>query len=629
MTPLNLFAKSTVASRLLIAILLVSFIFTAAGTLLQLYLDYRTDMSFIEKQLQQVEEGYLKSLAKSTWDLDEQSLRLQLDGILQLQDVRYLEIRTELGQSLIRVGDRGGDRIQSHLFFLDHPYREQTYAVGTLEIVMSLEGVYERLWNKLRVILATQSIKIFCMSAFILLIFRLLITRHLTAMAAYARGFNLERLDQPLILNRKTGPQQTEDELEIMVNAFNQMRMNLIDDIDRRHQVEEDLRRMRNYLDNIVNSMPSALVGIDPVHQVTLWNRQCEILTHIPALDAVGQPMARVFPRLNHLRDRIDTAIRHQRMMSADRITWKDPDGSRYFNVLVYPLSANGIEGAVIRLDDITEAIRIDAMMIQTEKMISVGGLTAGMAHELNNPLGAILNSTQNIFRRLSPEFDKNRQAAEDCGVDLVRMNDYLGKRNILLFLEGIKSSGERANRIISNMLQFARKSNSSKELCQPVELMERAIELAAGDYNLKKEYDFRHIRLIRDYGTDVPAIPVVPTEIEQVFLNLLRNAAQAMTDHRKSAPPQIVLRIRPDNDVVRIDIADNGSGMDKNTRLRVFDPFFTTKPVGRGTGLGLSVSYMIITHNHQGTLEVESTPGEGTRFIIRLPMSADASADA
>jgi PAS domain S-box-containing protein len=629
MTPLNLFAKSTVASRLLIAILLVSFIFTAAGTLLQLYLDYRTDMSFIEKQLQQVEEGYLKSLAKSTWDLDEQSLRLQLDGILQLQDVRYLEIRTELGQSLIRVGDRGGDRIQSHLFFLDHPYREQTYAVGTLEIVMSLEGVYERLWNKLRVILATQSIKIFCMSAFILLIFRLLITRHLTAMAAYARGFNLERLDQPLILNRKTGPQQTEDELEIMVNAFNQMRMNLIDDIDRRHQVEEDLRRMRNYLDNIVNSMPSALVGIDPVHQVTLWNRQCEILTHIPALDAVGQPMARVFPRLNHLRDRIDTAIRHQRMMSADRITWKDPDGSRYFNVLVYPLSANGIEGAVIRLDDITEAIRIDAMMIQTEKMISVGGLTAGMAHELNNLLGAILNSTQNIFRRLSPEFDKNRQAAEDCGVDLVRMNDYLGKRNILLFLEGIKSSGERANRIISNMLQFARKSNSSKELCQPVELMERAIELAAGDYNLKKEYDFRHIRLIRDYGTDVPAIPVVPTEIEQVFLNLLRNAAQAMTDHRKSAPPQIVLRIRPDNDVVRIDIADNGSGMDKNTRLRVFDPFFTTKPVGRGTGLGLSVSYMIITHNHQGTLEVESTPGEGTRFIIRLPMSADASADA
>ncbi|MBT4639455.1 MAG: PAS domain-containing sensor histidine kinase, partial [Deltaproteobacteria bacterium] len=112
--------------------------------------------------------------------------------------------------------------------------------------------------------------------------------------------------------------------------------------------------------------------------------------------------------------------------------------------------------------------------------------------------------------------------------------------------------------------------------------------------------------------------------EIEQVVLNVLNNAAWAMANEKRDAPPQIMVRICSEKSLVKIEIEDNGPGMDAETRRRVFEPFFTTKPVGEGTGLGLSVSYMIITNNHKGTMEVQSEKGKGSRFIIRLPLDGE-----
>jgi signal transduction histidine kinase len=152
--------------------------------------------------------------------------------------------------------------------------------------------------------------------------------------------------------------------------------------------------------------------------------------------------------------------------------------------------------------------------------------------------------------------------------------------------------------------------------------LMDKTVELAANDYDLKKKYDFRHIELVRDYAPDLPGIHCTPTEIEQVLLNLLKNSAQAMAGRPKDStePPRITLRTRLQHDKVCIQVLDNGPGMDEETRKRVFEPFFTTKSVGEGTGLGLSVSYFIITTNHGGSFTVDSEPGKGACFTILLP---------
>jgi len=179
---------------------------------------------------------------------------------------------------------------------------------------------------------------------------------------------------------------------------------------------------------------------------------------------------------------------------------------------------------------------------------------------------------------------------------------------------------------IVDNMLSFSRKSDglvSSHNLC---ELIDRVVKLAATDYDLKKQYDFKAIGIKREYEDNLPMVLCEGAKIQQVLLNILINGAQAMqgntgkTDKKQS---QFILRLLHDKNLktICLEIEDNGPGMSEEIRKRVFEPFFTTKGVGVGTGLGLSVSYFIITENHNGKMSVESTLGYGAKFIIHLPL--------
>lgn len=293
----------------------------------------------------------------------------------------------------------------------------------------------------------------------------------------------------------------------------------------------------------------------------------------------------------------------------------------RWVEIKTVTITWNNRPAVLVFLTDTTERKQTEELMIQTEKMMSVGGLAAGMAHELNNPLGGILQGIQNIQRRLSPDLNSNYEPAKELGIDLHHLQQYMEKREILTFFDGIKNSGRKASEIISNMLQFSRKSESRKAPTNLIELMENVLELAGKDYDLKKKYDFRNIDVTKEFDSDLPLIPCTETEIEQVVLNLLNNAAYAMAKEGGKGPNCITIRLSIDQNAARVEIEDNGPGMDEATKKRIFEPFFTTKPLGEGTGLGLSVSYMIITNNHKGTMEVESEPGKGSTFIIRLPL--------
>jgi len=177
-----------------------------------------------------------------------------------------------------------------------------------------------------------------------------------------------------------------------------------------------------------------------------------------------------------------------------------------------------------------------------------------------------------------------------------------------------------RASRIVADMLAYSRRSTSSFVPTRLTDLVETVLRLASHDYDVKKSYDFRRIVIRRDFDTSSALVFCDPTSIEQVLLNLLKNAAQAMSANPQQEAPQITLRLRDEGDWVRLEVEDNGSGISEEVSRRMFEPFFTTKPAGVGTGLGLAVAYFIITEQHHGSLQLESTPGRGARFILRLP---------
>lgn len=392
-------------------------------------------------------------------------------------------------------------------------------------------------------------------------------------------------------------------------------------DITDRKETEAKLRRLKNHLANIIDSMPAALVGLDRAGNVTQWNRAAEALTGLPESAVIGQSVHALLPEFSGWIRTLEEKTENGRPASLEKLYMERGGERQIYDLMLYPLVANGIEGSELRIENVTERHNVQAVIIQSEKMMSLGGLAAGMAHEINNPLGIISQAAQNIERRLSPGLPANQKVAAELGLPPDLMQAYLRRREIPVFIQDIREAASRAARIITNMLQFSRKSGTERQRVSLAAVMNRTVELAGNDYDLRKQFDFRSIEIIREFAPDLPDLPVMEVEIQQVMLNLLKNAAQALMQNPSETKPVITLRLRREERFAVMEVADNGPGMEEKICRRVFEPFFTTKSPGVGTGLGLSVSYMIITQNHQGFIRVESSPGKGARFIIKLPL--------
>ncbi|MBU1195340.1 MAG: PAS domain S-box protein [Proteobacteria bacterium] len=320
-----------------------------------------------------------------------------------------------------------------------------------------------------------------------------------------------------------------------------------------------------------------------------------------------------------------------EKIKSGEKLIFESMHKTRTGNMVPVEISSRTIDydhrkAILIIVRDLTERKKTSELLIQNEKMLSLGGLAAGMAHEINNPLAGIIQSAEVLANRLGSgkRLPSNEQAALDAGISMEALQKYMIIRDIPLMINAITASGLRMASIVKNMLSFARKSDHSFSTHDPVHLMDSVLKLATADFDLKKHYDFKSIALQKEYQDNLPLIICDGNKIQQVLLNILGNGAYAMFEKRKTKKnykPEFILRISMETDaMLQIEIKDNGPGMDEKTKKKIFDPFYTTKPAGIGTGLGLSVSYFIITEDHGGTIEVASQPDKGTSFIIRIP---------
>jgi PAS domain S-box-containing protein len=393
-------------------------------------------------------------------------------------------------------------------------------------------------------------------------------------------------------------------------------------DITERIRSEKESQRLRTLLSNIINSMPSMLIGVDADGRIAQWNQQAALVTGVSEGQAKGKPLGQVVPWLEPEMRKIRRSIADKKPFFEGKLRRIVGGETIFEDVTIYPLISNGVEGAVIRIDDVTDKVRIEDVLIQSEKMLSVGGLAAGMAHEINNPLASIMGNAQVLETRLTQPLPQNTAAAQEAGITMEAMRRYLELRGIPKMLLSIRSSGAQAAHIVSNMLSFSRKSDAALVPDDVTAILDKTLELASTDYNLKKNYDFKKIQIVREYEPNLPKILGSSSKLQQVFLNLFRNGAEAMGEKKFSdgQAPRFTLRARHTPPWVRVELEDNGPGLEETVRKRIFEPFFTTKPVDRGTGLGLSVSYFIITEDHSGMMSVQTAVGEWTRFIIDLP---------
>jgi PAS domain S-box-containing protein len=396
-------------------------------------------------------------------------------------------------------------------------------------------------------------------------------------------------------------------------------------DITSLKKADQALKNAMKFIEYVINSIPIAIVAIDKEMVVTHYNQESVQYASLNNNQASGESeLYKKFPRLKFISRLVDRCMAENRKIS-DVVTIAEEGEIKHYSVSINLLEGLQTHGYAIMIEDITERKKIEQVMIQSEKMLSVAGLAAGMAHEINNPLGTIVQGCQNIIRRTSCGLAKNAEYAEKIGLSMELIEKYFNERNIYEIINSIQVAAERSSEIIKNMLQFSRRSESKRVIYSMVKLLDETVELAYSSYDLKKLYDFRKIEIEREYDENAPEIKITVTEIQQVVFNILKNAAHAlMGENSSTKKPKITLRIKREPRFLRVEIEDNGPGMDEKVKSRIFEPFFTTKDVGEGTGLGLSVSYMIITTNHQGMLSVDSAPGKGTIFYIRLPYTGE-----
>ncbi len=263
------------------------------------------------------------------------------------------------------------------------------------------------------------------------------------------------------------------------------------------------------------------------------------------------------------------------------------------FLIYFYPIhDEQGNTGSIVcYLKDITDQKRMEQQIQQTEKIVSMGQLAAGVAHEINNPLGVIL-----------------------CHIDLIKDDPTLSEE-ARADLDTIEKHAGNCRTIIADLLNFARQHKSVKELSSINSIISDVVLLAAN------QFQQQNITIDLDLDSALPMINVDVDKMKQVFFNLLLNSAHAIDENG-----YILLTTRYDqaNHIITITVDDNGCGVLPETMDKIFDPFFTTKDPGKGTGLGLSVSYGIIK-DHDGEIAVESVPGKGSRFIISLHVEEDA----
>jgi PAS domain S-box-containing protein len=362
------------------------------------------------------------------------------------------------------------------------------------------------------------------------------------------------------------------------------------------HVKAEELGRMREFNENILESLDNGLVVFDLDENIVRWNRALEDFYGVSRDEAMGRRLDEVFdePFVQAIqaarRENPFGATLYRVPLTSRR---DDPEGSQLLvTATVVPLQDSGsdvVAGAILLLEDITDRVRLEEQLQISEKMASIGLLAAGVAHEVNTPLTGISSFTQMLLEGADANDPKTR------------------------LLEKIERQTFRAAKIVNGLLNLSRHGREN----QPAQVDLNAVITDVFSL-LEHQFEVARIKIRRELSESPVPVLGIEHQLQQVFLNLFLNARDAMPKGG-----WLLVSTRAEGEKVIAEIADTGSGIPAEHLARIYDPFFTTKAIGRGTGLGLSITYGIV-REHEGELQCDSVVGQGTRFTLSLPRAIE-----
>jgi PAS domain S-box-containing protein len=367
--------------------------------------------------------------------------------------------------------------------------------------------------------------------------------------------------------------------------------IHVLKDITDRRTAERRYRRERDFNKNILNNTQSMILVLDTAGLVSYANRRCFEASYREQ-DLLGHSLVQMVPaaRRTLLAEALERTLQGAALDNLEIPLLRGNGTTGQFSMSLSPMrdEQGDINSVVVVMTDITDAADLQAKLMHTEKMAALGQLVSGVAHEVNNPLAAIVGFTDLLLENA----DVPQNAKED--------------------LQIILQEAQRTRVIVQNLLSFARQMPAQREPLQVNSILQQTLKLRA--YDLSNH----GVELIENYDAELPVIVGDPHQLQQAFLNILNNAYDAVHETRRQG--KIGIRSSHRDGWIEIIFRDNGTGISHPDRI--FDPFFTTKEVGKGTGLGLSICYGIV-RAHGGEISARNnSDGIGSTFIVRLPMA-------
>ena len=391
-------------------------------------------------------------------------------------------------------------------------------------------------------------------------------------------------------------------------SLLQQSNLALEEEITEHRDTSKKLRSSESYITSILRSMPLMLIGLNKAGEITQCNSRAEEISSLPADKVLGKNLWQAYPTIAVTPEQIKQAQDEDKTLTVKY----SQRGQYHFDITIYPLHDQLETGVVIMVDDVTQRVQSENMLVQRDKMSSMGEMASVMAHDINIPLQAILKDLQTVRQDLTEEH-----------IDPIGINELLDAALI---------RGRQAASVINNLVRFSDAGAGEKQLANIIEVMDHSVELAADVLSVTKGLRFKDVLINHNYADDLPQLRCHVPELQQVFLSLFRYSCYALGKvEDPEHTPSINIEISEFYEAIWVRVQHNGLGMTTEEQQLVFEPFFANSHADKdsavesakqsGAGERLSFAQFIIAEQHQGQIAVTSDINIGTTFHIQLPL--------